>query len=96
MGAISANSTESELQSLADFAHLLGNAYQIRDNLLDQEEDAQVFNSNGTSALNNSEANSLSKLNEMLEKAKKLLISNFHPSESRTCLLQFTDYLCDI
>ena len=94
VGAILAGADYLELAHLSRFAELLGDAYQLSDDLIDQEEDAAIFKTNRTFAIQGGEAARL-KLNNIVEQAKRILIDNFPPNEARICLIQFTDYLAE-
>ena len=93
VGAILAGANYFELAQLSRFAELLGDAYQLSDDLLDLEEDARVFAKNHF-ALGGEETAQL-KLNSIVEDAKRILIENFPPNEARTCLAQLTNYLAE-
>jgi geranylgeranyl diphosphate synthase type II len=94
VGAILAGANYLELAQLSRFAALLGDAYQLSDDLLDLEEDAEIFAEN-TYALNQTKEIAESKLKSIISDAKRLLIENFPSSEARTCLIQLTDYLAE-
>jgi geranylgeranyl diphosphate synthase type II len=94
VGAILAGANYLELAQLSRFAELLGDAYQLSDDLLDLEEDNALF-ADKTFALNQTEDTAQRKLNSIISDAKRLLIENFSSSEARTCLMQLTDYLAE-
>ncbi len=93
VGAILAGAGYMELAQLSRFAELLGDAYQLSDDLLDLEEDGAIFAENHF-ALNGEETAQL-KLKVIVEDAKRILIENFPSNEARTCLIQLTDYLAE-
>lgn len=93
VGAILAGANYFELAQLSRFAELLGDAYQLSDDLLDLEEDARVFAENHF-ALGGAETAEL-RLKSIVEDAKRVLIENFPPNEARTCLAQLTNYLAE-
>jgi geranylgeranyl diphosphate synthase type II len=94
VGAILAGANYLELAQLSRFAELLGDAYQLSDDLLDLEEDGALF-AEKTFALNQTEDAARRKLKSIIADAKRLLIENFSSSEARTCLMQLTDYLAE-
>jgi geranylgeranyl diphosphate synthase type II len=93
VGAILAGANHQELTHLSRFAGLLGDAYQLSDDLLDLEEDAQMFSVNKTFAADKGLDLAQSKLQTIVEEAKQILIENYSPTEARDCLIQLTDYL---
>ena len=94
VGAILAGADHLELAHLSRFSQLLGDAYQLSDDLIDFEEDAAIFNGSKTFAIQGNETARL-KLKAIVEEAKQILNDNFSPNEARNCLLQFTDYLVE-
>ena len=84
-----------ELAHLSRFAELLGDAYQLSDDLIDLEEDGAIFSENKTFAINQGQTSAQMKLKNIIEEAKRVLIDNFSPSEARSCLIQLTDYLAE-
>ncbi len=96
VGAILAGADYLELAHLSRYAELLGDAYQLSDDLIDLEEDAEIFAENqkpfaiseGTTAAN-------VQLKKTVEEAKRILIENFPSNEARSCLIQLTDYLAE-
>ncbi|HEY0430083.1 MAG TPA: polyprenyl synthetase family protein [Pyrinomonadaceae bacterium] len=94
IGAILAGANYLELAQLSRFAGLLGDAYQLSDDLLDLEEDGEIF-ADKTFALNQTLETAELKLKSIVDQAKRLLIENFPSSEARTCLIQLTDYLAE-
>ena len=93
VGAILADANHLELTNLSRFATLLGDAYQLSDDLLDLEEDGKIFQSNRTFAAGIGQDAAQLKLKTVVEEAKQVLIENFLPNEARGCLIQLTDYL---
>lgn len=93
IGAILAGANEIGLKNLSRFAELLGEAYQLSDDLIDLEEDGAIFVEKHF-ALNEKETARL-KLNSCVEEAKKILAESFAPGNARKCLMQLTDYLCE-
>jgi geranylgeranyl diphosphate synthase type II len=77
LGAIPAGATDDELDSLTEFADLLGDAYQMSDDLIDISEDA----------LRNGHAPpSRYELYDTASRATRVLTSNFPPCDARDCL----------
>lgn len=91
VGAILAGANASQLEQLSRFADLLGEAYQLSDDLLDLEEDGAIF-AEKHFALNRQEKAQM-KLRSLIAGAKNILLENFPAGEARTCLLELTDYL---
>ncbi|MDQ3798501.1 MAG: polyprenyl synthetase family protein [Acidobacteriota bacterium] len=94
IGAILAGADYLELSALSRFAELLGDAYQLSDDLLDLEEDGALFNQK-TFVLSRDAGSSQRQLRGLIEEAKRILVENFPPSEARSCLIQLTDYLAE-
>jgi geranylgeranyl diphosphate synthase type II len=96
VGAILAGASHLDLVTLSRFAELLGDAYQLGDDLIDHEEDGAIFgDEQKTFAIAQGKQNANRQLQKMVEEAKRILIENFPSSEARTCLIQFTDYLAE-
>ena len=79
--------------SLSRFAILLGDAYQLGDDLLDLQEDGEVFAAQKTFALNYGRETARRHLKMLVDDAKKTLLDNFLPSPARRHLIQLTEYL---
>lgn len=94
LGAILAGANYLDLAHLSRFAELLGDAYQLSDDLIDLDEDNQIFESK-TYAINQGAETARLKLKTIVEDAKGVLIENFPSNEARTCLIQLTDYLAE-
>lgn len=93
-GAILSGASYIELASLSRFAALMGDAYQLSDDLLDVQEDSEIFNGEQkTLAIDQGESSARLRLNGIIGEAKKLLVENFPSSNARTVLVQLTDYL---
>lgn len=96
VGAILAGANDSQLNSLSRFADLLGDSYQLSDDLLDLEEDGEIFSQNQTTfALEQGREAAQIKLKTLIAEAKEILIDNFAPSPARDNLEQLTDYLAE-
>jgi len=96
VGAILAGASHLDLAALSRFAELLGDAYQLSDDLLDLEEDAHVFgDEQKTFAINEGKQAATRQLQEIIKEAKRVLAENFQPSNARRCLLEFTDYMAE-
>lgn len=95
VGAILSGANSEKLAHLSRFAGLLGDAYQLSDDLIDLEEDARIFGEAQTFADEQKKSAAQTRLQDSTEKAKKILTDNFPPSEARLCLLQLTDYLTE-
>ena len=96
LGAILAGANYFELASLSRYAELLGDAYQLSDDLIDLHEDEEIFGEEQTTfAISSGEDSANLQLQKIVGQAKKVLIDNFLPSEARSCLIQLTDYLTE-
>lgn len=95
VGAILAGANYFELAQLSRFAELLGDAYQLSDDLLDLEEDGELFESKTTFALAQGTDTAQIKLQTIIEDAKRILIEHFPSNEARSCLIELTDYLAE-
>ncbi len=94
VGAILAGANYLELAHLSRYAELLGDAYQLSDDLIDLEEDGEIFKETKTFAIQEGETARL-KLRTTIEETKRILMDNFPPNEARNCLVQLTDYLAE-
>lgn len=94
IGAILAGANSLQLNALSRFAELLGEAYQLGDDLLDLREDAPIFETNKTFAAGDAQA-ARARLKTMIENAKEILLENFPPSAARGNLIELTDYLSE-
>ncbi len=96
VGAILAGASHLDLVTLSRFAELLGDAYQLSDDLIDLEEDSAIFgDEQKTFAINEGRQTASLQLQKTVEEAKRILMENFQSSEARSCLLQLTDYLAE-
>lgn len=93
VGAILAGANYLELAHLSRFAELLGDAYQLSDDLIDLEEDGEIFAEKHFAL--NEKKNARLKLNSIIGEAKTVLNDNFPENEARICLIQFADYLIE-
>ena len=96
MGAILAGASHLDLVTLSRFAELLGDAYQLSDDLIDWEEDSTGLDDDQrTFAFEKERESANLRLQKIIEEAKRILIENFQPSEARSCLIQLTDFLTE-
>ena len=96
VGAILAGANYLDLAALSRFAELLGNAYQLSDDLIDLDEDGEIFgDEQKTYAINQGKTAATRQLQMTVAEAKRILTENFAPSAARVCLLQLTDYLAE-
>lgn len=96
VGAILAGASHLDLVTLSRFAELLGDAYQISDDLIDLDEDGAIFgDEQKTFAIAQGKQNTNAQLQKIVAEAKRILIENFPTSEARSCLIQLTDYLAE-
>ncbi|HEX8289746.1 MAG TPA: polyprenyl synthetase family protein [Pyrinomonadaceae bacterium] len=96
VGAILAGANYFELANLSRYAELLGDAYQLSDDLIDLQEDDEIFSQEQTTyAISHGENSANLQLQKIVEQAKRVLIDNFQPCEARSYLIQLTDYLAE-
>jgi len=96
IGAIPAGANNLQLNALSRFAELLGDAYQLTDDLIDLSEDSKIFKENQTTfAIAFGRKTAFLKLRKLITEAKGVLLDNFVPSQSRNNLIELTDYLAD-
>lgn len=95
VGAILAGADYLQLKSLSRFAELLGDAYQLSDDLLDLQEDGAIFDTQKNFTQNYGKETARLRLISLTEEAKRTLTENFPASEAQNCLLQMTDYLVE-
>ncbi|MBK8150567.1 MAG: polyprenyl synthetase family protein [Acidobacteria bacterium] len=96
VGAILAGANPLDLVKLSRFAELLGDAYQLSDDLIDLDEDEAIFSADQkTFAGTEGKAAGEMRLRKIVDDAKRILIENFPSSEARSCLVQFADYLAE-
>ncbi len=97
-GAILSGANYIELAGLSRISEMLGNAYQISDDLIDLNEDGEMFPGDGrgtTLAVGEGEEAARLKLESTVSEAKRLLVEDFDSSPSRTCLIQLADFLTE-
>jgi geranylgeranyl diphosphate synthase type II len=96
VGAILSGANQIDLANLSRFAEILGDAYQLSDDLIDLREDAEIFSDNQkTFAIAHGKNPANERLKKFVAEAKQILTDNFPPSEARICLIQLTDYLAE-
>jgi geranylgeranyl diphosphate synthase type II len=96
VGAILAGADYLRLAQLSRFAELLGDAYQLSDDIIDLQEDGEIFSDEQkTFAILSGENSANLQLKKIVEDAKRVLLDNFPASQARNCLLQLTDYLAE-
>lgn len=94
-GAILAGASTIDLVALSRFAELLGDAYQLSDDILDLEEDDRIFAEKKTFAIGGGRESAVRRLGNTIDGAKRVLLENFPPCEARTCLVQLAEYLAE-
>jgi geranylgeranyl diphosphate synthase type II len=85
LGAIYSGADEDSLSALTCFAKLLGEAYQIRDDITDVREDSFRLKSHPQP--------SNAELLQTIAKARNLLEANFPESSARHCLSELVNYI---
>lgn len=96
VGAILSGATERQLSALSRFAHLLGEAYQTRDDMLDVKEDAALASAASrplTFALERGERDTKRRISAMISEAKETLVEEFGPQRPARLLCEMADYV---
>ena len=65
------------------------------DDLLDLQEDGEIFEEQKTFAQNYGWDTAHLRLQSLAEETKRVLIENFPASDARSCLIQLTDYIAE-
>jgi len=95
VGAILGGAERKQAEALRAFAIALGEAYQLSDDILDLQEDSEIFSGDSkTMGLEEGVEKLKVTLAAKVEDSKSILIASFPESTPRTCLLQLADYLC--
>lgn len=96
VGAILAGASTLDLATLSRFAGLLGDAYQLSDDILDLEEDSEIF-AGAAKPLSVGAGLDTAKLElrSKVQEASAMLLENFPASNARSCLVQLASYLGD-
>lgn len=92
IGAALTGAPQSHLVTLSHFAELLGNAYQISDDLLDREEDLPKTGEMLTSAEIKTEYRS-GRVEDLISQAKQIIETEFGGSRPSELLCQVADYV---
>jgi len=95
VGAILTGAETAQLAHLSRFANFLGDAYQLSDDLIDLQEDREIFSAAKTFAIKQGKNNAQNQLENLVGQAKTVLIENFPETNARVCLLQMSDYLAE-
>lgn len=94
VGAILAGASPLDLAALSRFAELLGDAYQLSDDILDADEDSVVFaDVAGAPSMGGGRAAAGIELRRKIDDASRVLLENFPASDARSCLIQLASYL---
>ena len=94
VGAILAGASVLDLAALSRFAEALGEAYQLSDDLIDLEEDGDIFrDEQKTLALSEGKRTAGLELERKVGDAKRILVEHFPASDARSCLMQLAEYL---
>ncbi len=96
-GAILSGANYIELAGLSRFAELLGDAYQLSDDLIDIDEDTETFedSESSTYAINKGVEPTRLRLQSTIKNAKHVLVDEFDSCEARSCLIQLADFLAE-
>lgn len=90
LGGIHSGASERDLGRLSQFAEILGQAYQISDDIIDLSQDVTV---DGSGHSVNLEGEPSARLAAATESAKGILTDNFSPCEARDHLIELVDYV---
>ncbi|MFN0139038.1 MAG: polyprenyl synthetase family protein [Pyrinomonadaceae bacterium] len=90
LGGIHSGASERDLDRLSQFAELLGQAYQISDDIIDVAQDVTV---DGAGHRVDLEGSPSARLASATESAKGILNDNFSPCEARDHLIELVDYV---
>jgi geranylgeranyl pyrophosphate synthase len=90
LGAILTGASDEELDQLSCFADRLGHAYQLSDDIIDIEQDAE---GGGYPKGMGSLASLRYDLRSAVERSKSILTNNFVPCEARNCLVDLVDHM---
>lgn len=95
VGAILSGARETQLEALSQYAELLGDAYQLSDDLLDVEEDAALFHGArlATYALERGTEDTVRRVASLVAQAKDVLASEFGSSPAAFVLNEMADYI---
>ncbi|MDQ3133982.1 MAG: polyprenyl synthetase family protein [Acidobacteriota bacterium] len=100
LGAILADANPSQLAVLSTFSRLIGEAYQLSDDLLDLNEDAALSIAAGgslprrsTSALDDGPSRTRRRVAGMVAEAKDVLAGEFGNSRPALLLAELADYI---
>lgn len=94
VGAILAGADAVHLDAFSRFSALLGDAYQLGDDLLDLEEDGEIFKDKpATFALQTDGETVRARLKSLVGEAKEILYDGLAPSAARANLAELADYL---
>lgn len=92
LGAITVQASDEGLHNLDELADMLGEAYQLSDDLLDLQDDSK--RSDLTNLVSEFQELTLKRsLAESISAAKSILFTNFPDSNARLCLIQLVDYI---
>jgi geranylgeranyl diphosphate synthase type II len=95
LGAIISGASQDRLDVLTKFAELLGDAYQISDDINDQVEDKELLGEprHTTFPARYGEESAKYRVAELTSEAKKTLISEFGPTAPAAILCEIADYV---
>jgi geranylgeranyl pyrophosphate synthase len=95
VGAILVGASQQQLDALSHFAEAIGNAYQVVDDLRDQNEDAlRAGNGNRASEFLLSYAESAGRVvSSLIDEAKQAIEIEFGRSEHSQLLSEITDFV---
>ncbi|MEJ7618151.1 MAG: polyprenyl synthetase family protein, partial [Pyrinomonadaceae bacterium] len=96
-GAILSGAGEQQLRALSLFADLLGDAYQISDDVIDLEEDAIVFHGPRAAnlAVELGAESAQRRVAKLITRAKSVLIDEFGVGRETLMLNQLADYVVE-
>ena len=95
-GAILAGGSDKDLDALSQFAESIGEAYQMRDDVLDAQEDrALAANSQRTQtiAMSDGSGGAMRRIHELVADGKESLYTHFGSTATAARLSQMADYI---
>lgn len=96
IGAILSGATAEQLEALRRFAGLLGDAYQLSDDILDIKEDASLtltIQRRPTAVMDKGMEDAKRSLSILLEEAKTTVLTTFDSNPASSLLCDITDYM---
>jgi len=93
LGAILSDASHEQLAVLSRFAELLGSAYQVKDDLLDVDEDLVSANGSRHARLKRSQSEVAERIEQLTEDAKGSIVAEFGSTHPTLLLCQVADFI---